>query len=113
MKQMNIYQEFLQYCSPRTEEDIVSIEQLDYQNGRYNDFNAPSKQYTLAEYRAEADRIFDLYEFLNYQYRPGLDARVKIYVYFNNGGIAAFEILYGDDGMAGGWSTVRLGNSFR
>lgn len=42
MKQLNIYQEFLQYCSPRTEEDIVSIEQLDYQNGRYNDFNAPS-----------------------------------------------------------------------
>lgn len=106
MKEMNIYAEFLEYCEPRTEADIEHIRQLDYQGGKYDDFNAPEHIYTLEEFKAAANRTFKLEEFRNFKYRPGLDPRTKIYVHFKDGNSAAFEIMFGEDGMVAGWSSI-------
>lgn len=106
MKVLNIYEVFLSFCLPHTEEDIDYIEQFDYHNGKYNDFNAPSSVFTLKQYEEVANRYFTLAEFHNYRYEKKLDPLVKIYVRFKDGSSGAFEIMYGDEGMGGCWSSI-------
>lgn len=112
MKEMNIYAEFLEYCEPRTEADIEHIRQLDYQDGKYDDFNAPEHIYGLEEFRTVANRTFKLEEFLNFKYQPGLDPRTKIYVHFKDGNAAAFEILFSEDGLMPTWSSIPKRSGF-
>lgn len=100
---MNVYQELLKYCP---EEEIVKVMQLDYQDGKFNDFNAPDHDYTLDEYKALADRAFTVEECKAYTYRSGLDPLVKVYIFKKDGSGGAFEVLWSDENIICGWSSI-------
>ncbi len=106
---MNIYQTLLEWINAKgkTESNVLTIVQLDYQNGKYNDFNAPSKVYSLEDYKAVADREFTVQDALAWQYTPELDPLVKVYVGFDDGSGMAYEILNdGEKSLIAGVSSI-------
>lgn len=105
----NIYKMFLYYCQPRTVMSIESIEQVDLIDDDWlNEFTSPMVKYTLDEYRNLANRDFTVDEVKNYKLTKSLDPLRKIYVNFNDGSSAAFEIMWDNRTykIFGGWSSI-------
>lgn len=105
----NIYKMFLYYCQPRTVMSIESIEQVDLLDDDWsNEFISPMVKYTLDEYRNLANREFTKDDVKNHKFSKGLDPLRKIYVNFNDGSGAAFEIMWDNRTykIFGGWSSI-------